>query len=186
MARLPNLTERSEVPEPLLDGFDRVAALRNGVVSGPYGVLLHSPEVAVRGASLGAQVRFESDLTPQQREIAIMTVARELDAAVMWAGHVLLGRQADVREQVIEVIKHRRPLDGLTAEEAEIITYVRELHSTNRVSDDAFAALHDRLGDVGIVDLTGLVGYYGFVGAVLNAFEIDPPEGAPKLPPVTS
>ena len=186
MARIPNLTEREEVPDELVDAFDRVAALRNGAVSGPYGVLLHSPDVAVRGAALGSFVRFESDLTPQQRETAVMTVARELDAAVMWAGHVFLARQAEVREQVIEVIQHRRLLDGLEPEEVEIITFVRELFSTNRVSPGAFAAVHDRLGDASTVDLTGLVGYYGFVGAVLNAFEIEPPEGAPRLPAITN
>ena len=68
----------------------------------------------------------------------------------------------------------------------EIITFVRELFSTNRVSPGAFAAVHDRLGDASTVDLTGLVGYYGFVGAVLNAFEIEPPEGAPRLPAITN
>jgi 4-carboxymuconolactone decarboxylase len=59
---------------------------------------------------------------------------------------------------------------------------VRELFGTNHISDDTFAALHARLGDRGIVDLTGLIGCYAFVGAVLNAVEIEPPEGASRLP----
>ena len=95
MTRLPNLVDRESVPKELLEAFDRVAELRNGTVSGPYGVLLHSPEVAVRGAALSSYVRFQSALTPSQREIAILVVARELDAAVMWAGHERLGRAGD-------------------------------------------------------------------------------------------
>ena len=182
MPRLPNLVERSEVPERLLDAFDRVAKERNGQVSGPYGVLLHSPETAIRGATLGRYVRFQSALSPIDREIAIMAAARELDAAVMWAGHVRLGRQEGVREEVIEVIARRRDPGPLEQSEAEIVRYVRELLSENRVADETFAALHRRLGDQGIVDLTALIGYYTFVGAVLNAFEIEAAEGAPRLP----
>ncbi|MDP6604879.1 MAG: carboxymuconolactone decarboxylase family protein [Dehalococcoidia bacterium] len=182
MARLPNLTSRDDVPEELLEAYDRVTELRNGAVSGPYGILLHSPEVAMRGAALSSYVRFQSALEPYQREIAIMTVARHLDAAVMWAGHIMLGRQAGVREEVINAIAHHGDIDSLNVEEAETVRYVRELFETNRISDQTFAALHSRVGDQGIVDLTALVGYYGFVGAVLNGFEIDAPEGAPRLP----
>lgn len=60
--------------------------------------------------------------------------------------------------------------------------YVRELLGGNRVSQPTFDAVHARLGDRGIVDLTGLVGYYAFVGVTLNAFEVEPPAGAVRLP----
>ena len=182
MPRLPNLTNRADVPEELLGAYDRVAEQRNGTVSGPYGVLLHSEEVAVRGATLGSYVRFQSALTPAQREVAILTAARELNAAVMWAGHVQLARDAGVSARTIETIANRHDPATASEEEAEIIRYVRELHREHRISDETFEALHARLGDKGIVDLTGLVGYYGFVGAVLNAFEVEAPEGAPRLP----
>ena len=183
MARLPNYVERAAVPsDEMRDAYDRVAAQRNGAVSGPYGVLLHSPELAVRAAALSNYARWQSDLTAVQREIAICAVARELDAAVMWAGHVRLGREAGVREEVIETIGRRGDTAALTEQEAEIVGFVRELMQTNRVSDGAFGALRERLGDRGIVDLTGLVGYYAFVGAVLNAFEIEPPPDGARLP----
>ncbi len=178
MARLPNLTDRAQVPEALRDAYDQVAALRGGAVSGPYGVLLHSPEVAIRAASLSNFVRWHSDLTPVQREIAVLTTARALNAAVMWAGHVRLGREAGVREDVITAIGQARDPGALQDEEAEIIRYVEQLVRGHRIDEDIFAALHARLGDVGIVDLSGLVGYYTFVGTVLNAFEIEPADGA--------
>jgi 4-carboxymuconolactone decarboxylase len=184
MSRLPNMTDRSQVPESARDAFDQIAGNRQGSVSGPYGVLLHSPELAVRGSALSNYVRWNSALTPAQTEIAVMTTARRFDAAVMWAGHVRLAREAGVRDEVVDTIAHKRDLGSLTEEEAEVVRYVRELFDANRVSDSTFAALHGRLGDRGIVDLTGLVGYYAFVAATLNAFEIEPPAEAPRLPTI--
>src|SRR4051794_41070319 len=126
MSRLPNMLDRSQVPEPLQDAYDNVAGSRQGSVSGPYGVMLHSPELAVRGSALSNYLRWNSALTQRQRETAIMVVARHLDAAVMWAGHIRLGREAGIREEVIDVIANRKPLDSLAPEEAEIVRYARE------------------------------------------------------------
>lgn len=185
MARLPNLLNRDQLPEELRPAYDRVASLRQGTVSGPYGVLLHSPELAEAGAALSNYTRWHSALTPAQREIAIMCVGREFDALIMWGAHVRLGRQAGVSEETIDVIANRKPLDTLPEEEREIIQFVRELYQTNRVSQATFDALHARLGDRSLVDLAGLVGYYCFVGTILNAFEIEPDPELPKLPGAT-
>ena len=182
MPRLPNLTSRDELPAELAETYDRIAELRGGQVSGPYGILIHSPELAERAAGLSRYVRWESDLTPGQRETAIIVAARELDAELMWNAHVRLAREGGVREAVIEAIGHRADLEALAPEEVAIVRYVRELFGDNRVSDEAFEALHALVGDRGIVDLTGLVGYYVFVGFTLNAFEVPPPPGAEPLP----
>jgi 4-carboxymuconolactone decarboxylase len=182
MPRLPNLLDRNQLPEHLRPAYDRVAELRQGTVSGPYGVLLHSPELAEAGAALSNYCRWNSALTPVQRELAIITAAREFDALVMWGAHVRLGLELGISQETVDVIGHRRPLDGVSDEERDVIRYVRELLQANRVSQEAFDALRERVGDQGIVDLTGLVGYYSFVASILNAFEIEPGEGFTPLP----
>ena len=182
MPRLPNLTSRDELPAGLAETYDRVAELRGGQVSGPYGILIHSPDLALRAAQLSRYVRWESDLTPGQRETAIIAAARELDAGLMWNAHVKLAREGGVSEAAIEAIGQRAALDALEPGEAAIVRYVRELMQANRVAAETFEALRAHLGDRGIVDLTGLVGYYAFVGYTLNAFEVPPPADAEPLP----
>ena len=182
MPRLPNLTSRDEVPAELAETYDQIAELRGGQVSGPFGILLHSPELALRAAQVSRYVRWDSDLTPGQRETAIITAARELDAGLMWNAHVKLAREGGVSETAIEAIGYRTDLDAIEDGEAAIVRYVRQLFADNRVSDEAFEALRAIVGDQGIVDLTGLVGYYAFVGFTLNAFEVPPPAGAEPLP----
>ncbi len=183
MPRLPNLTDRSQVPEHLREAYDRVAALRQGAVSGPYGVLLHSPELAERVAALGEYVRWNAALSPRLTETAILAAAREWDADLMWGSHVRLGREAGVPDATIEVIGSRGALAALEEDEATVVRYVRALlGGGHRVPEDVFQDAVRRFGEQGVVDLTGLVGYYGVVAAALNAFEVEPPSGAPPLP----
>ncbi len=183
MPRLPNLTRRDEVPDELLEAYDRVAAARQGVVSGPYGILLHSPELALRTAVLGEYTRWNSILTNRQTETAVLAMARELDANVMWASHVKIGTEAGVPAATIELIATRADLATLDPDEAAIVRYVRELMgATHRISDATFEATRTALGEQGVVDLTGLLGYYSIVGYTLNAFEVEPPPGSRALP----
>src|SRR5690606_9466878 len=136
-----------------------------GTVSGPYGILLHSPELAHRTALLGEYTRWNSVLTRRQNETAVLAIARELITNVMWASHVRIGVEEGVPEATIEAIANDAPLDALDAEEAAIVRYVRELLGpTRRVSEKAFEAAQSHLGDQGVVDLTGLLGYYAIVG----------------------
>ncbi len=183
MPRLPNLTKRDEVPPDLIEAYDRVAAARQGVVSGPYGILLHSPELALRTALLGEYTRWNSVLTDRQTETAVLAMARELNANVMWASHVKIGTEAGVPEATIEVIATRADVAPLDPDEAAIVNYVRELMgATHRITDPTFEAARTALGEQGVVDLTGLLGYYSIVGYTLNAFEVEPPPGSPALP----
>jgi 4-carboxymuconolactone decarboxylase len=45
-----------------------------------------------------------------------------------------------------------------------------------------FEKVKQRFGERGLVDLTGLIGYYSFVSVTLNVFEVPVPPGAALLP----
>ena len=181
MARVTEIREKSQVPESAHATFDAIVASRGGIV-GPFPVLLYSPEVARGIAELGHYLRFETGLSPVERELAILTAARESSAAVEWAGHVRLGRQSGVREEAIEVIGKRGPLSDLLPEEALIVDYGRQILRDKRISQETFDAARKRFGDKVLVDLTALLGYYSMIACALNAFEVMPPEGAAQLP----
>ena len=56
-----------------------------------------------------------------------------------------------------------------------------ELVATGRVSDATYARAVAALGEAGLVDLVGVVGYYTLVAFTLNAREVPAPDGAPRL-----
>ena len=82
-------------------------------LKGPGGVRLHSPKLSEYLRPVGRYLRHEAGLDPKIREIAIMTTAREMNAPFEWAAHETEGRHVGVSETAIDVIKHRKPVDGL-------------------------------------------------------------------------
>ena len=181
MSRIRQITSKEEVSLANHHIFDAIAESR-GRISGPFSVLLNSPEIAGRAAHLGSYIRFESTLSDADRELAIITTSREMDCDYEWSGHAGLAKQAGVSEEAIQVVARRGDLDSLTEDEALIVRYGRELLRGNRVSTATFEAASARLGDQGVTELTATIGYYGMLACALNAFEVEPPPDAPQLP----
>ena len=181
MARITQITTKDQVPADKTHIFEAIASSR-GQVSGPFAVLLNSPEVAGRAAHLGTYLRFESTLDAADRELAIITTSREFDCGYEWAAHARLAKEAGVRQEAIDVVANRGSLDSLTDDEALIVSYGRELFRDHRISDATFDAAKAKFGDQGVTELTATMGYYGMLACALNAFQVEPPPDAPKLP----
>ncbi len=182
MPRVPEITQRDEVPEGERHHYDAIMASRNNRPR-PYSFLLHCPDLAARTAHLVGYSLHVSDFPKDQKELAICAVAREFDCAYAWASHERDARNAGVREEAILSIRDRKAPQGLTEEEAQIVRYVQELlRPPHHISDSTFRALHNRLGDVRIVELTGIIGAYAALACSLNALEVPVAEGRPVLP----
>ena len=181
MARLPNLSRDQIKPEDL-PHFDAIVGSR-GRVAGPYGVLLHSPDLAARVAHTGAYVRFDLDLPESLRELIIITAAREIHSQYEFAAHARLARQAGVPEETIRAIAQGTAPQGLSGVEEHLVRYVQELVRNHKISDATFNAVRERFGVQKTVEITALIGHYLLVGQILLAFEVDLPDGvAPELP----
>jgi 4-carboxymuconolactone decarboxylase len=181
MPRLPQITSREEIAEDKRDIYDAIMGTRKRV-AGPFSMLLYSPELAGRTAHLGTYLRWESVFTQAERETAILVAARESDCGYEFYSHSILAREAGVREEAIQAIANRLPIDRFTPEEATIVAYGRELLQTHRVSSETFEAAKAKYGAQGMVDLTATLGYYTMMACTINAFEVEPPagQGLPK------
>lgn len=175
MARLPSL-KREELGPEAQAVWGRVATSR-GSVRGPHAFLMYHPPVADRAAELGAQLRFRGVLSGADRELAILTAGREVEATYEWAAHEPLGREEGVRPEAIEVLRHQRSTADLQPREAIIIDTVRALYRDHRIPDELYQRAEAAFGRQGLVELVVLAGYYGMIGFVLNAFEAELPEG---------
>ncbi len=160
---------------------DEVRAGRRGTVPANVVAWLPSPELARRAAALGEFVRYETSLGPRLSELAILVVASHWACAYEWAVHAGEAAAAGIAPDVIDTIASG-DVPRLDDREAAVYDFARVLVATGRVPDITYGRAVDVLGEAGVVDLIGVVGYYTLVAFTLNAREVPAPDGAPTLP----
>ena len=174
MSRIPEVISRQQLPEAQRHHWDEIEASR-GSVRGPFKVLLHSPEMAGRAAHLGAHVRFETSLPAQLLEMTAVITARLLDCGYEYSAHSSALLASGVPESTIAAIRDKRP-EALPAEDRWLYELAQQILERHRVAATTFEAASMRLGVQGVVELVGTIGYYAFLAAVLNTFEVEPTE----------
>jgi 4-carboxymuconolactone decarboxylase len=179
--RIPLITSKDELSQDRYAEFDRIVEILHRV-SGPFGILMRSPGLAQKVCEAGAHVRLNSTLKPVERELAILAVAREKDAAYEWASHVTTGRNQGMREEAIDAIRSRLDVSALEPDERDIVLFVRDLLRTNRVCDEVFNRLMERHGERWLVELAATVGQYQYISAINNTFDLQPAPGSDPLP----
>ncbi|MFF4600705.1 carboxymuconolactone decarboxylase family protein [Amycolatopsis sp. NPDC001319] len=148
-----------------------------GFLTGPFDVLLRSPDVGRAVARLGDLLRFGSDLSQAHRELVICTVAGRWQARYAWLRHDEYARAAGIPQRAIEAVAagDEPELDGV---DKLVWRYADGLVREGRVADELYSEALAALGERALVELTALAGYYCLCSFVLNAFDVPLPEGA--------
>ena len=177
VAPIKSKSELSAAHQPVADEVVKVY----GEIRGPWGMLLHSPELAARILPLVPFFHEQSIVEGKLRSIAILAAVRELDADYVWSAQVAAARRNGVREELIDLIRGKGDSGKLAAEESEIVAYARQLVRTNRVERATFDALAKRYGTQWLVEMTAVMGYFAMVSGIANAFEVAAPANGDKL-----
>jgi 4-carboxymuconolactone decarboxylase len=128
---------------------------------------------------LGSYVRFESTLDHKVIEFAALVAARELECKHEWAAHVNHAQKAGVPLATVRAVHQKKDVEHFSLEDAQILSFVREMIHTHRVSEPTFQAIYGRFGEKGMVELTATIGYYAMLACTLNTFDVytyTPPE----------
>lgn len=171
MARIATIDKKEDLAPEIQKVYDAIAQSR-GVVGGPWRALLHSPEIAHRTMHLGSYVRFESSLEKKLIELTALVAARELDCKHEWAAHVNHGQKAGIPLATIRAVHQRKGVEHFSTEDAQIVSFVREMLHSHRVSEPTFQAIYGRFGEKGMVELTATIGYYAMLACTLNTFDV--------------
>ena len=184
MARIPLVT-RAAVPPKEQGVYDAFSASRGSEPKiGPYSIIAHMPEVAQRLEALRTYLRKEESLSQMLQEIAMITVAREMSCAFIWYAHAAAARQAGVRGDLVDSIREKRALTGLSSEEQTVVNFTRELLQNRKVAKATFDAATARFGQRGTMTLTNLIACYAVLAYNMNTYELEAPAHAtePALP----
>jgi 4-carboxymuconolactone decarboxylase len=139
---------------------------------GPYDALLLQPRMAAPAQELGNFLRFHTSLDRRLSELAILIVAQHWECEFEWHQHAPLAESAGLSPDTIGAIRAGSPPPGLSAREEIVIRFARSLLQQHRIADADYDRATEQFGTVGVVELTGLIGYYSFLAMTLLAHDI--------------
>ncbi len=148
-------------------------------LNGPFAIWLQAPEFGDLAQRLGAHVRYNTALSPRQSEFAILCTGQKWKAQYEWFAHEPMALKAGVKPQTVKEKKAAPAPKGAPKDERAIYDFIQELYKTRRVSDKNYKRVHSFLGDRGMVELIGIMGYYTLISMTLNVFRADLPDNAP-------
>jgi 4-carboxymuconolactone decarboxylase len=159
-----------------LQAYDAIVAGRRGRAPAPFLVWLRSPELASRAQKLGEFVRYETTLAPRLSELAILVVASFWGSEYEWAIHQAEALKAGLSPRVVDDLAHQRVPSFERGDEQAVFDFATSLCHARSVPDAAFQRAVAEIGEQGVVELVGVLGYYTLISMTLNAFEIGPPD----------
>ncbi len=170
--RMPALTDA--------DMSDAQRAVRDKIVSGPrrdsligpYPFWIRQPEFAAAAEPMGAYVRWNSNLSPATRELAILVTGRLWKSTFEWQAHVRLAREAGLPDAIIESLRQRETPTFENDEQAVVYDLAMALLVDRAVT----RAMYDRavgvIGEEGLIDVIATTGFYTMVSMTLNMFDV--------------
>jgi 4-carboxymuconolactone decarboxylase len=179
--RLPTIPPQQYTTEQKQAAADFEAA-RKVPVFGPFEPLMHSPQVMSQARALGDYLRYQSAIGNTLSELAILVTAREWTQNYEWSVHYPIALKAGIHQEIADAIGNGRRPKAMSTDEEIVYDYASELLNTKQISDATFERAKARFGTKGVVDLTGIVGYYTFLAMQLNAAQYKGPDGGTKLP----
>jgi 4-carboxymuconolactone decarboxylase len=179
--RLPTIPPAQYSAEQKQAAADFEAA-RKVPVFGPFEPLMYSPAVMSQARAMGDYLRYKSAIGNTLSELAILLTAREWTQDYEWSLHYPIALKAGIRPEVADAIGDGRRPKALSADEEIVYDYAMELLKNKQVSDSTFERAKARFGAKGVVDMTGIVGYYSFLAMQLNVAQYPLPRDAKKLP----
>jgi 4-carboxymuconolactone decarboxylase len=143
---------------------------------GPFAAWMHAPAFGELAQKLGAHCRYGTALSPRLSEFAILCTARLWRAQYEWLAHAPIAEKGGVRPKTIEDLRLGRMPRSAPKDERAIYDFVQELYKTRRVTDRTYKRMKSVVGDVAMVELVGILGYYALISMTLNVFRMLPPE----------
>ena len=153
-------------------------------LQGPQGIRLYSPRVSEYMRMGNQFLRYDAGLDPRLVELAILVAAREMDSQFEWTVHEPAARKAGLEQEIIDVVRDRRPITQLGEKESLIIQLGREALGKHKVSSNTFARALKLFGKRELVHWVSLIGHYAATAVLLTTFDQQIAPGQKPLLPI--
>jgi 4-carboxymuconolactone decarboxylase len=179
MARIDDIDREKLSPrqQQLHDDFLRSRPRKT--LTGPFAVLIHTPDIAEPADHLVNYYRANPKLGRRLIELIILLMVRDATAQYAWSVHEPHALEHGLTQDVIDAIRARKRPNFMRDDEALIYEVVTELLANKTVSAATFERGKSAFGIDGMIEAVTCAGLYGMIGFVLNVFDIPPQPGRP-------
>ena len=176
MTRIP-IIERAHMDADQARVFEW-ATEAGGVTGGPYYAYIRLPKLF----EASQNVRFclhEGPLSPRERQVVNMVVARHWDAQYPWCAQVRQGLAVGLSQEIVDAINARQAPPLSDPREMVCHDVALELLANKHLSAETYRRAEDTLGLADLVALAATIGSFSMTCLTANTFEVDPPANAP-------
>lgn len=147
-------------------GWDDVKGTRN-----THRALAHNPDILDAYRLFGAAVWQESGLSPRERELVILSVARTLDSEYEWHQHARIALTVGIPAAELRALS-RGNKDTFAPDERTLIEYT-ERFVEGTVTDEIHGTFLDLCDESMLVGVTQLAGYYLAIDRMGRGLDLD-------------
>lgn len=150
-----------------------------------FRALATNPGLLKQWYDFGEWIRWDGQLDPRLRELAILMVGALALSPYEFSHHVKIGRQFGVTDEdlaaVVACARGGQPA-SLGQTETLVLAAARELTEDLTLSEQRWSELGRGLDQPAVLELIAVIGFYNMVVRVLAAIELDvEPEYEPYL-----
>lgn len=174
MSRIPDPT--GQLTAEAREVYQKIVGSRGHDYPGLFRSLMNYPELAERFAEFGKLLRFDGLLRADVRELAILTVARDLRIAYEWETHQENASRAGLSATLIADVFAGRDLsaESLYAKVQSLARHFLRLEVVPQPLQDELVAA---LSLPGFVQLSVVINYYRMIAGLAVGFEFPLPDG---------
>jgi 4-carboxymuconolactone decarboxylase len=129
-------------------------------------------------AAYGDYLRDGTSVPVRLLMIAVLVTARHWKAEYMWAAQGPRARESGLSEAIIESLRKGEKPKFDDAKDAAVYDLVTGLYKNQAISDATYDAAEKALGEVGLVELLNVAGFYTTLAMVIAATGVPTIEGA--------
>ena len=178
--RIAPLTASDDIDEKQRELLDALAP--TGSATNIFATFVRHPTLFKHWSRFGGALLYRGELTPRDREIAILRTAWRCQAEYEWGQHVKIGLGAGLQQDEIDQIPAGPSASNWSLTEATLLRAVDELIDNYRIADGTWRELGTTYSEKQLIELPFLVGHYVMVAMALNTAGVQREEGVVGLP----
>ena len=132
--------------------------------------------------TMGDYLRLKPSIGTQLSELIILITAREWTQDYEWYVHAPIALKQGISQDIIDAIAVGRRPSGMNEDQEICYDFTMELHRNKRVSDATYDRAIKRFGEIGVLDIAGINGYYTNLAMIMNTTRFPIPADGKRLP----